>query len=240
MEKTILITGSKGFIGRKLIEKLELFNNYKLLKYDRDTTTSDLENFLTKADYIFHFAAVQRPKKGQSYKDNIKLTAKILELLKKNARNIPIIFTSSVQVELNNDYAKSKLLEENLLLLELDNAREVYIFRLPNLFGPGSKPNYTSVVATFCYNVANNLPSIVNDKNHMMNLVYIDEVIELFINLINDGNLLPGIIKLDHLVNKITLGNLLLLIEDIASKSNLTSNAKFIGQMRKTYEYYKF
>jgi len=182
----ILITGADGFIAKNLITHLQRDENLTLYLYTKKDSFNILEAYLKEVDFIFHLAGVNRPKEIQEfYEGNTNLTKTIVNILNSNGKNPPILFSSSTQVTLDNDYAKSKLEAENLLL-EYGKKITCYIYRLPNVFGKFSKPNYNSVVATWCHNIANNLEIQINNKETQLNLVYIDEVIESFINTLKN------------------------------------------------------
>ena len=178
--KTILVTGAYGFIGRNLCVELEKKNEYTLLKYGSSNTLEHLHDFVLKSDVIVHLAGINRPKFSEEfYKGNKELTEQIVELVKNTKRKIPLIYSSTTQAELDNDYGRSKLqAEESLINLNKENKNPISIFRLPNLFGKWSKPNYNSVVATWCYNLVNDKNLEISNPDAVVNLVYIDDVIK--------------------------------------------------------------
>ncbi|MDD4154147.1 MAG: NAD-dependent epimerase/dehydratase family protein [Bacilli bacterium] len=183
----ILVTGANGFIGKNLC--LELKNKgFEVLPFDVDKTEEDLKAFLGLADYIIHLAGINRPmSKEEFYNGNANFTFRLIELLKASNRIVPIIFSSSMQAELDNDYGKSKRMAEDYLLSFVEETgNPVIIYRLTNVFGKWCKPNYNSVVATFCYNIANNLPIEIRDENYDVRLVYVDDVVNEFIKRINE------------------------------------------------------
>lgn len=202
----ILVTGANGFIAKNLIIHL-LEKKYNILKYTLHNTQEDLKKLVLKADFIFHTAGINRPDNSKDfYSGNSDLTAAICSILKDANKNTPIVYTSSIQAELNNDYGKSKkLAEDHLLNLCKENRNLVYIYRLNSVFGKWSKPNYNSVVSTFCHNISHNLPIEIRDSNHKLHLVYIDDVVESFLNCLN-GNYNNGFITLQPY--EITLGEL--------------------------------
>lgn len=183
----ILVTGSKGFIGKNLV--CELRNRgFQVLEYDKDSDPSDLELYTLNCDFVFHLAGVNRPKDKSEFMDgNFSFTDRLLSLLKKYNNKSPILLTSSIQADYDNDYGKSKKASEDLLF-EYTNQTKIptFVYRLPNVFGKWCKPNYNSAVATFCNNIANDLPITVNDEQTRLNLVYIDDVINEFISCIGD------------------------------------------------------
>jgi Nucleoside-diphosphate-sugar epimerases len=184
--KTVLITGANGFLGKNLISTLN--NEFRLLKYDLDNTLDDLREFAQNADFVFHLAGVNRPLDiGEFEIGNKGFTDRLLKILSENPRRIPVLMTSSVQAAHDNPYGRSKKSAEDLVL-EYGNksSTPVYIYRLPNVFGKWCRPNYNSVVATWCYNIAHNLPIQINNPETELKLVYIDDVIGEFINALND------------------------------------------------------
>ena len=189
-KKNILITGANGFIGKNLYIRLEESNNFKVFKFLKDDSIDDLENLLNQADILFHLAGENRPHDDSLFeKANVSFTKKITEIVKKNLLKTHIIFSSSAQGEIDNEYGRSKLSAEKILKkLSKENGNPVSIYRLPGVFGKWCLPNYNSVVATFCHNIANNLPINIDDKEHKINLVYIDDVIDSFINEFQSQN----------------------------------------------------
>lgn len=205
MSYSILITGAKGFVGKNLVENLKnirdgkdrvhkLPSDLEILEYDIDNTEIELEEYCKKADFIFNLAGVNRPKDNSEFmKGNFVFGEKLLNLLKKYKNNCPVMLSSSVQATLEgryagSEYGKSKLAGEELFkTYGKEIGARVLIYRFPNLFGKWCKPNYNSAVATFCNNIANNLPIQVNDRNTELDLVYIDDLVEELLRAIN-GN----------------------------------------------------
>ncbi|NLN80242.1 MAG: SDR family oxidoreductase [Erysipelotrichia bacterium] len=181
----ILVTGANGFIGKNLT--LELKNEgFEILSYDLDKSEEQLNEYLKLADFIIHLAGVNRPlNKEEFYDGNTNFTLKLINLIKQTNRKIPIIFSSSIQASLENDYGVSKKKAEELLLaFAKENNNPVYIYQLSNVFGKWSRPNYNSVVATFCYNITHNLPIQIHNQNATVSLVYIDDIVKEFISII--------------------------------------------------------
>ncbi|MCA1021067.1 capsular polysaccharide biosynthesis protein CapF [Halobacillus litoralis] len=185
----VLVTGSKGFIGKNLIAELKNRNYTDIFEYNRDTDPSFLDEYCKHADFVFHLAGANRPQNQSEFMDvNYGLTSTLLESLIKYRNNCPIMFSSSIQANLETPYGTSKKASEDLLLeYRKQSGVRVLIYRFPNVFGKWCKPNYNSVVATFCHNIANDQPIKVNDPNIVMNLVYIDDVVEELINALNDN-----------------------------------------------------
>ncbi len=201
----ILITGAKGFVGKNLVENLKnirdgkdrvhkLPSDLEILEYDIDNTEIELEEFCKKADFVFNLAGVNRPKDNSEFmKGNFGFGEKLLNLLKKYKNNCPVMLSSSVQATLEgryagSEYGKSKLAGEELFKnYGKETGARVLIYRFPNLFGKWCRPNYNSAVATFCNNIANNLPIQVNDRKTELDLVYIDDLVEELLRAVN-GN----------------------------------------------------
>lgn len=180
----VLITGSNGFIAKNLIEHLKRDEDIELYLYSKKDSINLLEAYVKEVDFIFHLAGVNRPKDvSEFYEGNSSLTKNIVNILRESDKTTPILLSSSIQAELDNDYGKSKLEAENILL---DYAKEsgasVYIYRLPNVFGKWCRPNYNSVVATWCNNIATNVDIQVNDRNVELTLVYVDDIVKSFIS----------------------------------------------------------
>lgn len=180
----ILITGSNGFIGKNLRVHLKEAGYKDIICIDRESTSSDLHEGLKIADFIFHLAGINRPKDvSEFHSGNVGLTTEIIAVLNDLGRSVPIVYTSSIQAEIDNPYGNSKSAAEDLLRqYQMKAGTSVYIYRLPNVFGKWCRPNYNSAVATFCHNTAHNLPITINDANAPLQLVYIDDVCESFIS----------------------------------------------------------
>ena len=182
----VLVTGANGFVGKNLCLRLNELNTVEVLPITRESTDSALQSALSQADFIFHLAGVNRPQNISEFQTgNADFTQSICDSLINIARNIPIAYASSVQVGLDNPYGKSKQLAEDALTAYAKKCNaKVYIFRLPNVFGKWCKPNYNSAVATFCHNIARELPIKLNDPPSKLQLVDVDDVITAFITSI--------------------------------------------------------
>lgn len=219
----ILITGANGFIGKNLCATLGRIDEYELLKVTQQTTEIELAKFLTECDFIFHLAGINRPKdEKEFFEGNSDFTFKITHGLM--GRKVPILFTSSTQVERDNPYGQSKKQGElTLSAYSESTGAPVYIYRLTNIYGKWSKPNYNTVVATFCYNIARDLPIQVNNQDLDLNLCYIDDVIEEFLKALNG----KPTVKEDHCIVPVThvikLGQLASTIQSFKeSRTNLS------------------
>lgn len=180
----ILVTGSNGFIGKNLIAELKTRQYNYLFEFDRETDPELLDEYCKKADFVFHLAGVNRPKEQDEFMEgNFGFTSDLLNSLKKHKNTCPIMLSSSIQAEKANPYGESKKAGEDLLFAySEETGAKVLVYRFPNVFGKWCKPNYNSAVATFCHNVAHDLDITVNDPNVVMNLVYIDDVVNELIN----------------------------------------------------------
>ena len=177
----ILITGSNGFIGKNLCAHLEAKGTYDLLQYDKPFDQGALKQFASECDFVFHLAGVNRPKDDSGFEDNHRFTGELLEMLKVQGKKPPVLITSSVQAQLDNPYGKSKRKAEELVFeYGRDTGADTYVFRLPNVFGKWCAPNYNSVTATFCYNIARGLPVRIDDPSSTLSLVYIDDILKAF------------------------------------------------------------
>jgi UDP-2-acetamido-2,6-beta-L-arabino-hexul-4-ose reductase len=180
----VLVTGGKGFLGRNLICRLREVGGYQITVTDIDSSLADLNAALEECDVVFHLAGANRPADPADFtKTNRDLTAAICETLKTVDRTPKIVFSSSIQAELDNPYGKSKR-EAEVVLRQFAHATgaEVRIYRLRNLFGKWSRPNYNTVVATLCHNLAHDLPIKISDPNNVIDLVYVDDVVTAFLD----------------------------------------------------------
>ncbi|MBV5341173.1 MAG: NAD-dependent epimerase/dehydratase family protein [Deltaproteobacteria bacterium] len=179
----VLVTGSKGFVGRNLCAVLGTIESVEVMEFDCENTSAELEGMLAEADLIFHLAGVNRPKNNEEFKSgNAGLTEEICMILQRLGRSPKIILASSIQAELNNPYGSSKLQAELALqaFAETTGARTV-VYRFKNLFGKWCRPNYNSVTATFCHNIAHGLPVTISDPGRSIELTYIDDVVSALI-----------------------------------------------------------
>jgi UDP-2-acetamido-2,6-beta-L-arabino-hexul-4-ose reductase len=210
----ILVTGAKGFIGKNLIAELKNRMYTDIFEYDMDTNPSLLDEYCKEADFVFHLAGVNRPKEQSEYMEgNFGFTSTLLDTLSEYKNSCPIMISSSIQAELDNPYGKSKKAGEDLLFrYRKETGAKVLVYRFPNVFGKWCRPNYNSAVATFCHNIAHDLPITVNDPSVEMNLVYIDDVINELINALSgEGNAVGDYCKVP-IVHTITLGEIVDLI----------------------------
>lgn len=235
----ILVTGAKGFLGKNLCETLKNIRDGKdktrgvnideIYEFDVDTPKEKLSEYCKNADFIFHLAGVNRPKTEDEFMNgNFGFTAELLSELKNLRNKAPIMISSSIQAALDNPYGKSKKAGEDLIFdYGRDNGIKTLVYRFPNLFGKWCRPNYNSAVATFCHNIAHDLPITVNDRNHMMTLCYVDDVADELIRALKNEENRQGEYCAVPIEHKITLGE----IADLLYSFKESRNTKVIPDM---------
>jgi len=185
----VLVTGAGGFVARNLIATLGERSDIDVLPFTRDDDEAVLRRHAGQADFVFHLAGVNRPKNIEEFTaGNTDLTQLLCDALEGLGRQIPVLYTSSTQALADNPYGASKRTAEEVL--QAFSARQgapIHLFRLPNVFGKWARPNYNSAVATFCHNITRDLPIQINDPEANINLVYIDDVVARFIQIM-DGH----------------------------------------------------
>ncbi len=222
----ILVTGAKGFVGKNLCRTLEniaagkdksfhLTTDLEIFEYDLDSPVECLEQWCACCDFVFHLAGVNRPKEQKEFMEgNFGFTSTLLDTLEKHKNACPVMLSSSTQAALDNPYGKSKLAGEALLREYGERTgAKVLIYRFTNVFGKWCRPNYNSVVATFCHNIARDLPITVNDPKVLLRLVYIDDLVsELIAALKGEAHSVQGLcyVPVEH---EISLGELARLLE---------------------------
>lgn len=181
----VLVTGSRGFIGQNLIAWLQQLPDIQVLEFDQEHTAADLAERLAVADLIYHLAGVNRPQSVEEFRTgNVDLTVQMCDLLLQGGRATPIVLSSSIQAELDNPYGASKRQAEQVLAdYAARSGAPVAIFRLSNVFGKWCRPNYNSVVATFCHNIAHDLPIAISDPSREVPLVHVDDVVQAFLEV---------------------------------------------------------
>ncbi len=209
----VLVTGSGGFIGKNLLSHLSLRSGVTVSPITRATSPSELAAAAAEADFVFHLAAVNRPPDAADYAPgNIGPARTLCAALAAAGNKAPIVLASSMQAEAASPYGVSKLAAEHVLLEHCRSAgAPLAIFRLPNVFGKWCKPNYNSVVATFCHNIARDLPIEIHDAAKSMSLAYVDDVVAAFLDCL-DGGLPDGPFAGVEPVYRATLGELAALI----------------------------
>ena len=191
----ILVTGAKGFVGKNLVAALANIKNGKdrthpdlmigeIFEYDIDAVPGQLDEYCAKADFVFNLAGVNRPQNSEEFmQGNFGFASTLLNTLKKHNNLCPVMISSSIQAtcvgRYDGDYGRSKRAGEELVFAYAEETgAKVLVYRFPNLFGKWCKPNYNSVVATFCNNIANDLPITVNDPSVQLELLYIDDLVD--------------------------------------------------------------
>ena len=266
----ILITGAKGFVGKNLVENLKNIKDGKdktrlnlnieeIYEYDIDGRKDELENYCKNADFVFNLAGVNRPQNQEEFmQGNFGFASDLLDTLKKFNNSCPIMLSSSIQATLvgryaNGEYGKSKKAGEELFFdYEKQTGAKVFVFRFPNLFGKWCRPNYNSAVATFCNNIANDLPITVNDRNTELELLYIDDLVSAMLDLLeNKGNRCDydgvepvrssnGRYYYVETTHKVTLGEIVDLLEKFSNQSKTLiipeiPNGSFAKKLYSTY-----
>ena len=239
----ILITGARGFMGKNLRSALtgRYGDAHRLMLLDMPHTEEELLAAAAEADFVFHLAGVNRPTDPADFqKGNADFTRQLLTLLKERGKRPPVLLSSSIQAALENPYGQSKLSAEQAVA---DYGREtgsaVYLYRLPNVFGKWSRPNYNSAVATFCHNVARGLPITVNDPSVALRLVYIDDVVEEFLRTMEGQPCREGEWCVVQPVHEVNLGHMAELIQSFpALRDSLTAPDQSDPLVKKLYATY--
>lgn len=235
---TVLVTGANGFLGknvRSILEGLE----YEILTFDRENSLDDLELSLQKCDFVIHLAGVNRPENPTDfYVGNSELTEQVCSILEKHGNKAPVILSSSIQAERDNDYGKSKKKAEDIVLAHAKKMQSpVYIYRFKNLYGKWSRPNYNSVVATWCYNIARGLTVQIDNPDTEIELCYVDDVVDAIISALN-GDVSAGYCEVD-VTDKISLKELYAtLLSFRASRENLSYPDQSTQFKKKLYATY--
>lgn len=217
----ILVTGAKGFVGKNLLSQLRNIRDGKaknyavggdltLYEYDLDSTPEELDAYCRDADFVFNLAGVNRPQNPVEFmQGNFGFASTLLDTLKRHGNTCPVMISSSIQAELDNPYGESKRAGEQLLFdYAKDTGARVLVYRFPNLFGKWCRPNYNSAVATFCHNIAHDLPITVNDPSVELHLVYIDDVVDELISALTGGEHREGKFCYVPTTHRITLGEI--------------------------------
>lgn len=219
-DSPILITGAGGFVGKNLVAELTARGYSALLCFEKEDTPDTLDEYCRKAAFVVHLAGVNRPKDpSEFYAGNSGLTDLLLSDLEAAGNACPVLVTSSVQAALGNDYGRSKLQAEEAIFAHGQRVgAPVYVFRMEGVFGKWCRPNYNSVVATFCHNVARGLPIQVRDPDFALPLVYIDDVVTCILDAMEKGEAArdgEGRCRI-HPVHTVTLGQLAGTIQNFA------------------------
>lgn len=236
----VLVTGANGFIGKNLLVHLREKKIFEIYTHTKNDSLKDLEEKVSAVEFIFHLAGINRPETEAEFTTgNVDLTLALCQAVEASGRKIPVIFSSSTQAAQDNPYGKSKCQAEDALrALSKKIGNPVFIYRLPNVFGKWCRPNYNSVVATFCHNIIHNLPVKINDPKAQMRLVYVDDVIASFIKLTEDTSSNEAFQEVQP-VYELTVGELekqLLAFKD--SRESLVSERVGVGLVRALYSTY--
>lgn len=239
----ILITGDRGFMGKNLRSALtgRYGDAHRLMLLDMPHTEEELLAAAAEADFVFHLAGVNRPTDPADFqKGNADFTRQLLTLLKERGKRPPVLLSSSIQAALENPYGQSKLSAEQAVAdYGRGTGSAVYLYRLPNVFGKWSRPNYNSAVATFCHNVARGLPITVNDPSVTLRLVYIDDVVEEFLRAMEGQPHREGEWCTVQPVHEVNLGHMAELIQSFpALRDSLTAPDQSDPLVKKLYATY--
>jgi len=235
----ILITGADGFIARNFRVRLRELGHLDVASVTRHTSAAELAKAAAEADIVFHLAGVNRPKDdGEFARGNAGFTESVAVALRVAGRRVPVVYASSTQAERENEYGRSKLAAEQVLRsYAADTGAPVWIFRLTNVFGKWSRPNYNSAVATFCHQVAHGLPVTVNDPAVPLRLVYIDDVVAAFVAILNSPPP-PGFAEVSP-VYETTVGEVAKVLQEFAaSRKSLVTARVGTGLVRALYATY--
>lgn len=229
----ILITGAKGFVGKNLVATLQTIKDGKnrttalptdleICEFDIDTDKALLDEYCNGCDFVVNLAGVNRPQNTEEFmQGNFGFASELINTLKKYNNTCPVLLSSSIQAALDNPYGQSKKAGEDLFFsYSKETGAKVLVYRYPNVFGKWCRPNYNSAVATFCNNIANDLPIQVNDRNHPMTLVYVDDVVDEIINAICGNETRDGEFCKVPVEHKITLGEIVDLIYTFKNQPN--------------------
>ncbi|MBU0906392.1 MAG: NAD-dependent epimerase/dehydratase family protein [Firmicutes bacterium] len=208
--RKILVTGADGFVGKNLVAELKNQGHEKLYLFSRGNSSEDLVKFTKDCDFVFHLAGVNRPQNESEFMEgNQGLTSHLLQCLVKNENNATVLMTSSIQAEKDNPYGQSKKAgEDELFAYAKETGADAFVYRLPNLFGKWSKPNYNTVVATYCHNVARNIDIQVNNPAALLELAYIDDVMEEFLRALQGTPTISEKYCVIPVTHKVELGEL--------------------------------
>lgn len=176
----VLVTGANGFIGKNLIARLETRDDIEIYSFDIDKDIKMLKEYCSDCDFVFNLAGINRPENVEEFMEgNFGFAATLVDALKEKNNKCPVMNSSSIQAALENPYGISKKAGEDMMFeYGVESGVKVYIYRFPNVFGKWCRPNYNSAVATFCHNIAGDIPIQVNDRSTLMHLVYIDDVVD--------------------------------------------------------------
>lgn len=241
MKKTLLVTGANGFVGSNLCSVIKYQEDVNLLTYDVNDPFDALQERALAASAIVHLAGINRPERPEEFlTGNAGLTTRLVQILRSAGKSTPLLLSSSTQAALTNLYGQSKLAaEESVFAYGRATGAPVFVFRLPNLFGKWCRPNYNSVVATFCHNIAHKLPIEINNPDAPLDLVYIDDLMEAFLQALDGQAVMDGQFCTVPVVYNTTVGNLADRILSFASsRDNLSIPSMDDPFTRKLYSTY--
>ena len=240
----VLVTGANGFIGKNLQMHLRELggaeSDVEIVPFTREHRESDFLGLLEGVDWVFHLAGINRPEDPSEFvTGNAGLTQALCNAIKESGCKIPVVYTSSIQVDRDNDYGTSKRAAEDALLeLNQSTGCPVYIYRLPNVFGKWARPNYNSAVVTFCHNIARGLPVQINNPDALIQLVYIDDVVASFVGLLGGVEQPTPFAEVEP-VYQITVGELSAQLQCFkATRDNLITEPVGTGLTRALYSTY--
>ncbi len=236
----VMITGANGFIGKNLQMHLREKGEVEIVAFNREHSEADLPALLDGVDWVFHLAGINRPEDPAEFvTGNAGLTQALCRAIKHSGRDIPVVYSSTIQVERDNEYGTSKRAAEDALLeLNQSTGKPVYIYRLPNVFGKWARPNYNSAVATFCHNIVHDLPVQINDPDAVIKLVYVDDVVASFEALLKGAEQSMPFTSVEP-VYEITVGKLVDQLRRFkATRDNLITEPVGTGLTRALYSTY--
>ena len=237
----IVVTGADGFIGKNLCLRLrELGHGDGIRAVGRDTSTETLRDFVASADFVFHLAGVNRPTDERDFvTGNVGFTVTLCAALEASKRRVPIAYSSSIQVSIDTPYGQSKREAEEVLRRHAaGSGAPLYVLRLPNVFGKWARPQYNSVVATFCHKIARDLPISIHDPRSPVKLVHIDDVVERLVGLLGSPNVAGDLVEVEPVYDS-TVGELAMTLRGFAdSRKSLVIPAVGTGFLRALYATY--
>ena len=255
----VLVTGAKGFIGKNLVtalknikdkkDKTRNFEIEEVYEFDIDTNIDLLDEYTKKCDFVFHLAGVNRPKEEKEFLEgNYGFTSVLLDSLKKNNNKCPVMISSSTQAALDNPYGISKKKGEDLLFnYGKENNIKVLVYRFPNVFGMGCRPNYNSFVSTMCHNIANDLPITINNRDTILTLVYVGDIVEELLSALCNEEHYDNCFAVVPVTYTVSLGEIADLLYSFKSARSVSSENKlsvphvsdlFVKKLYSTYTSY--
>lgn len=241
MSIKVLITGSNGFLGKNLIARLKNREDVTVYPYDIDGTKQELIRAINRCDFIFHLAGVNQAIKEETFVEgNVELTEQTLHYIEEAQHPVPIAIISSTQAGNGTIYGTTKLMMEKMVKQwASEGNRPVYMYHLTNVFGKWCRPNYNSIIATLCYNISHGLPIQIDDPNKKLNLSYIDDVMDSFINLLDNYKWMKPGERKDIAEREVTLYEIIDAVKKFAKvKESLlieNMNERFMKQLYATY-----